>query len=178
MESSAHSHIFPYPLFTFSSSSVVHFENCSKYLRGTVHIFIPLKFLLQSLVSKGFLVLRHSYFFHSFLHVKYSQVSVAFLLFKRSDSFMIWLFYSIHCFFFPTLHYLHGTYFLCQMPFLYPGSIFLLFVTKSPVLFFFFFANSLLSSMYIWCLIFYFCKFLELSVLPKYVNEWHHYYCK
>ena len=48
------------------SSSLVHFKNGPEYLiMGTAHVFIPLKrFLLQSLVSKSFLVLLRYYYYY------------------------------------------------------------------------------------------------------------------
>ena len=60
--------------------------------------------------------------------------------------------------------------FLCQIRFRYPGSIFSLFVSKSPVLF--------MASMHITSLTFslWFCKFIAPSTLPKYITEWYHCY--
>ena len=55
------------------------------------------------------------FFFHlrSFdgVHFQYSQVFVFFLFSKRSDSFLIWHFYSFRYFPFSIFHYVHGTFF-------------------------------------------------------------------
>ena len=81
------------------SSSLVYFNNSPEYLiRGTAQVFTPLiRFLLQSLVYRGFSfvwgILLLFLFFHLRLfgvYFQYSQVFVILPFFsKRSDSFFI-----------------------------------------------------------------------------------------
>ena len=103
------------------SFSIVHFKNGPEYLtRESAQMIIPLmKFLLQSLVSRSFLVLlRYSFpifFLHFILFVgvcfQYSQGLEIFLLSLCCHAFLIWSFYSFCCFSFPIFHYEHGTFF-------------------------------------------------------------------
>ena len=80
------------------SSSLVHFKSDPEYLtRETVMLFIPLmRFLLCSLVSSSFLVLRGYSFLFLFHHrifggvrFQYFQVFVRFLFSQRSDFLLI-----------------------------------------------------------------------------------------
>ena len=83
--------------FVCLNSSFVHFKNCLEYrTRWTVQELIPsIRFLLQRLISRGFLVLLW-YYFPTFLfsfdgiRVQYSQVIVIFFFFKYFNAFLIW----------------------------------------------------------------------------------------
>ena len=75
-------------------------------------------FLLQSFVSRSFFFLLLRYCFLILLsslfddvRYQYSKVLVIFLLPKGSDAFLIWQFYSFHCFSFPTFHYRQDAFF-------------------------------------------------------------------
>ena len=73
------------------------------------------RFLLQSLVSRSFLVhLRNSFRIFLFhlrwfdgVYFQYSQVVVIFLFSKCSDCFLIWQIYSFRYLSFSTFHYGH-----------------------------------------------------------------------
>ena len=148
-------------------------------------MFIRLmRFLLESLVSRSFLVLLGTllifFFFHrSFdgVRFQYSQKFAIFFFSLRSNSFLIWQF-SCFYYFFPFSFSLWARHiFLYQIPFLYPGGIFLLFVSDFPILFHF------LPTA--WCypynvikLFLLFCKFGAPTGLPKYLTEGHHCYHK
>ena len=113
------------------SFSLVHFQNCPEHLKmWTVQVFIPLmQFLLLSWVTKSFLVLmRYSLLMCLYLlvgvYVQYSKVLGVFFFCKCSTAFLILLFSSILCF---PLFIKTREIFQCQMSFLYPGCIFLLF---------------------------------------------------
>ena len=68
---------------------------------------------------------------------QYSQVLVGFLFSECFDTFLFWQYDSFHYSSFSTFHYETRTFFLCQIPFLYPGCIFLLFVSVSKFKIFF-----------------------------------------
>ena len=76
-----------------------------------------MRFLQQSLISGGFLVLlRYSFliFLSSLfdgVRFQYCQVLVIFLLSKQSDASLIKQFYSFPCLFSPTFHFQYGTIF-------------------------------------------------------------------
>ena len=119
------------------SYSLVHFKNGQEYFTtGTVQVYIPvMRFLLQSLVSRSFLILqRHSFLMFSLISVcLLVSVSNIYKFFKFSFSPKIllisWFGFSIlsvasvfQLFVFSMAH------FQCQIPFQYPDCIFLLFV--------------------------------------------------
>ena len=123
---------FPVLLSNSLNSSLVYFKNGPKYLtNSSVLLFIPLiRFLLQSLLSRSFLVrLKNSFLFFfllsplvwgcphplfpsscKFPFSKHSVLFFAFSWFVSSISFVICLY--------STYHYEHGTFFLCQIPFI------------------------------------------------------------
>ena len=111
----------------------------SSILQGRQPRLPLMKFLLQSLVSRSFLV-RQRYSFYFSLHFpllncvcfQYSHVLISFLLFSCSD-FLLILFLPLFVFFHFSLLAWH--IFLCQIPFLYPDCIFLLFVFESFFIF-------------------------------------------
>ena len=128
-----------------------------------------MRFLLQSFVSRSFLVhLRKSFFyffFHLFffdgVHFQYSQILVNFLC---SYAFLIWLFRSSNCFSLPTFHYQNSIFF---------GAKF----------------HSYILTVYSYCshhgleFFYIFGKYLDIIhvhfvtpyVFPKYIVKWH--YC-
>ena len=66
-------------------------------------------------LSHSFKELFSNFSFHLCLldgvHFQYFLVLIIFLFFKHSDSFLIWLLYSLCCFFFATFHYDYGSFF-------------------------------------------------------------------
>ena len=95
------------------SSSKVYFKNGSKYLiRSIAQLFIPLmRFLLQSLVLRRFLVcLRYSFFIFSFM----STCLMVSTSNKCSDPFLIWQFYFFYHLSFSASHYEHWTFFYAK----------------------------------------------------------------
>ena len=104
--------------------------------RETAHVFIHLvRYLLQSLVSRSFLMRLRLSFLIFFFHLRlfegirfqYLRVRVVFLFF-RTFLFLIWQLYS---FCYLLLFIMSMAHVLCQIPFLYPGCIFLL-LSPSP----------------------------------------------
>ena len=104
----------------------------------TVQVFISfMRFLLQSLILRSFLVLLIPFFlifFPSFPLVRWCPLPIfsrtySFPSLKAFSSFPNWaiLFLS---------HFSLSTWHIFQIPFLYLGCIFLLFVSGSPVLFY------------------------------------------
>ena len=134
------------------SFSLVHFKNDREYLtKGIAQVCIPLeRFLLQSLVSRNFLVrMGYSFFFHLHLfddvRFQYSQILVIFLF---SDSFLIWQFYSFRYFSFFQLVSISMANF--SMSNSIPISwLYILIVGIRVSYSFSIFANRLISSIYI-----------------------------
>ena len=97
-------------------------------------------YFLQRLISGGFLLCLYTFLFFFFYpclfdssRFVYSQAFVMFLFSKQSDSFTSCQFYSFRYLSFSIFDYEHST-FLSQIPFIYPGCIFLLFVSKFPII--------------------------------------------
>ena len=125
-------------------SSLIHFENGPEYLiSGNTKVFIPLmRFLLPSLISrcflvylrKTFLIFLPSQFVWCFPLPTFLFYFAIFIIYKCSNS-LSWLASSVTsviCFFHFSSWSSHM--FLYQIPFLYPGYIFLLSVSESPIL--------------------------------------------
>ena len=129
----------------FLSSSLVHFKNSPKYLiLVTAQVFFPLVgFPMQRLVSRSFLVhLRYSFLLYlSSLLVWCCLLSIFLSTWRFPFLRAFWLFLtgssipSIICLF--PLFIMNMVHFLCQIPFLYPECMILLFVIESPILFHF-----------------------------------------
>ena len=154
-------------------SFLVHFKNGLEYLtRGTAHVFIQLmRVLLQSLVSRTFLIFCDTHFFFFFFYLllfddvrfQYFQIIIIFLFIQLFDSCLIWQLCSFIYLFFSTFHYKHGPFFKAKFHShilaVYSYSLY-----QSPTLFHFFFANSMMSSMYMRWLIF---SFNLVSLKPQ-----------
>ena len=93
---------------------LAHFKDGPEYFkRGTAQVFIPwMRFLLQSLVSRCFLVhQRYSFLFFFHLHLfdgvrfQYSHILVGFLFSVHSDS-LIWQFYFFRYLSLPTFFFI------------------------------------------------------------------------
>ena len=107
--------------FVRLSVFLVQFRTSPEYLTWEMaHVFTSLvRFLLQSSVSRYFLVLLWFSFLIFYFHPsllngvrsKYSQIFVILFLYKYSDVFHIGQFSSFCCFSFPTFHHQHGTFF-------------------------------------------------------------------
>ena len=98
---------------------------------------------------------------------QYSQVLVIFLFSHCFDSFLSWLFFIPSAVCLLQLFIMSMTCFHCQILLLYPGCIFLLFVSGWPIVFIF---SKYLDNIYIlWWLILWFCKFVNTFTRPTYV---------
>ena len=117
-------------------------------------MFIPLmRFLLQSLVSRGLLVhLQYSFrtFSSIYASLVVSTVNIPkYLLFFFSPSVLThsWLSSFNPCFYFPTFHYQHGTFFNAKFHSYIPAvSSYRL--HQDIQFFFIFFANTFMSFIY------------------------------
>ena len=114
-----------------------------------------------------------SYFFFrvrllDWILFQYSQVFVIFLFSKRSESFLIWQFYYFRYLFFFSSRFSSWTwrFFLCQIPFLYPGCTFLLFVSVFLILFHFCKQLYVIHVHKVINLSVWFCKFIASSAFP------------
>ena len=172
--------------FICRSSFLVHLKNGPEYLRrGSAVMLIPLmRFLQQILVPRIFLAFLRYFlliFFQRCLYdsfrFQYSKVDVIFPFSKLSDTFLMWHLLSFSYFSFSTWHYEHGI-FLCKIPFLYSGCIFLLFVSASPVPFHFCKQLAVVRIHLVIKIFLWFCKFVAPCALPKHEIMWHHYYYK
>ena len=109
-----------------------HFKNGQGYFykRDTAHEVITLiRFLQHSLVFRSILVILRYYFLILHFISVCLRVSASF---KRSDGFLIRQLDTLRCFSSP-LFDISIAIFQCQIPFLYPGCIFLSFLSRSPV---------------------------------------------
>ena len=174
-------------------SSLVHFKNGPEYLtREIAQVFIPfIRFLLYSLVSSSFLVPLKFFLtsslvwwclFPIFPSIVYVSFSLSVLIFSWLGSSILSVIRRFPLFIISMVH------FLCQIPSLCPDYILTAYIRASNS--FPFLANSLMSSMYIWWLIFS-CDEQSLfiarkdqspnvsaCVFPEFVVEWHHRHYK
>ena len=118
------------------------------------------------------------FFFHFCLfddvHFQYSQELTRFLFSKCSHTFLIGQLNSLCYLSFPTSHWEHGTFFLCQNPLLYPGYIFLF---LSPIIFHFLQFDAV-HEIEVIKVFWSFCKFVAFSAFSNYIIERHHCYFK
>ena len=130
------------------SSSLVHFKNGPEYLmrRNTKVFVLLLRFQKPSLVSFFFLFL---YLFNLYLMV--SAFNIPKYLWYFIISF--WYFQNLivlFCLLSILTHFslLASQIFQCQIPFLYPIWIFVMFLSRSPVLFSFL-VDTFISYLYV-----------------------------